>query len=571
MTQNIRFSTRLGAYQELVNKALSEMDKKRVVERIWSRDHTVWKPFPAEITNRLGWLDIAARMKDELPHIESLAEAARADGYTNVLLFGMGGSSLAPEVFRKTFGVKSGCLDLAVLDCTDPGAVKSCADRLDFSRTLFIVSSKSGGTVETVSFFKFFYNRVAEAVGADRTGDHFIAITDPGSMLAQWAGQCKFRETFLNDPNIGGRFSALSLFGLVPAGLIGANLSLLLEHANAEAIACGPSIASEENTATRLGAVLGVLAKTGRDKLTLVISPRIASFGDWVEQLIAESTGKEGRGILPVAGETPGPPDIYGDDRFFVYLRLEGDKTYEEAVHALEESGFPVVRLSVSGLYGLGAQFFLWEMATAVAGSLLGINPFNQPNVEASKEKSRGVVRDYAAEGELPVETPMLTEGKISVYYSPSTIPALKETPGSPAEALSAFLSSAKAGDYVAFQAYLQPTAETDSALQALRYKIRNSTRLATTVDYGPRYLHSTGQLHKGDSGNGLFIQLTVDDPCDLPIPDEAGSTRSFISFGVLKAAQAIGDRRALLDEGRRVIRFHLGDDAAGGLKKLIT
>jgi transaldolase/glucose-6-phosphate isomerase len=556
-------SARLGTYQDAVAKALAEVAENQVVHRIWAHDHTVWKPEPTEITNRLGWLHTAEVMSENLYRLEELAEAVRADGYTHALLLGMGGSSLAPEVFRRTFGFKEGYLDLAVLDSTDPGAVLAQAERLNLARTLFIVATKSGTTVETLSFFKFFYNRVTDAVGASQAGEHFVAITDPGSTLADLADRYGFRATFLNDPNIGGRYSALSYFGLVPAALVGVNVPRLLDRALAVASGCESCVAAGDNLGAWLGAILGELAKAGRDKVTFAISPAIASFGDWVEQLIAESTGKEGRGILPVVGEPLGPPEVYGDDRLFVHLRLDGsagltiggDETHDaaqrpelvEGLAALEAAGHPVVRLNLHDPYDLGGQFFLWEIATAVAGHRLGINPFDQPNVEAAKVLARRMVAEYTEKGALP-----------SSESAPLT-----------AEALNGFLSQAQPGDYIALQVYLQPTAATDAALLRLRTRLRDQFRLATTVGYGPRFLHSTGQLHKGDAGRGLFIQFTAEDLRDAPIPDEAGSPDSSITFGVLKAAQALGDQQALLVAGRRVIRFYLGTDVADGLRRL--
>jgi transaldolase/glucose-6-phosphate isomerase len=540
-------TAKLGVYQAAVDAGLARMAKEKVMARIWAHDHTVWKPDPTEITNRLGWLHIAETMLENVPRLEELAAVVRADGYSHVQLLGMGGSSLAPEVFRFTFGAKEGDLDLAVLDSTDPGAVLAHAERLDLRRALFIVATKSGGTVETLSFFKFFYNKVVEAVGADWAGEHFVAITDPGSKLADLAQQYKFRATFLNDPNIGGRYSALSHFGLLPAALIGVDVELLLDRALEANAGCASCLVDVENPGAWLGSIMGVLANEGRDKLTLVTSPSIASYGSWVEQLIAESTGKEGRGILPVVGEPLGSPEVYGDDRLFVGLELAGDELDEAALAALEEAGHPVVRLYVRDLYGLGRQMFLWEMATAVAGYYLGINPFDQPNVESAKVLAREMVAAYIQTGALP-------RGE----YAPLSAVTLR-----------AFLAQARPGDYVTLQAYVTPTAETDAALQALRTALRDRWKLATTSGYGPRFLHSTGQLHKGDAGNGLFIQFTSDDPRDAPIPDEAGAPESSIAFGVLKEAQAQGDRRALLDAGRRVIRFHLRHDVPGGLRRL--
>ena len=496
---------------------------------------------------------------------------------------------------------------LFILDTTDPGAILAHATRLDPARTLSIVSTKSGGTIETLSGFKYFYNWTAAAVGTDRAGAHFCGITDPGSSLTTLAERYQFRTVFLNDPNIGGRYSALSFFGLVPAALVGVDLEMLLERALVTAQTCEPGnrLDEGENPGAWLGAILGELARAGRDraspvpalrrlaipasqlgfahvqcqrpqggrgrretaslaatggsagspggrrdKVTFITSPQLANFGDWVEQLIAESTGKEGNGILPVVGEPLGPPDVYGDDRLFVHLRLEGDATCDAAVQALEGAGHPVVRLSLRDPYDLGGQFFLWELATAVTSHLLGINPFDQPNVEAAKVLARKMVAAYTATGRLPSDTP-----------APVTGAAFNE-----------FLAQAQPGDYVALQAYLQPTAETDAALRTLRTRLRDHLKLATTVGYGPRFLHSTGQLYKGDAGNGLFVQFTADSPQvarGQPIPDEAGFAQSSMTFGVLIMAQALGDKQALLDAGRRVIRFHLGTDTLSGLNAL--
>ena len=550
LAKSQRRAASLGTYQQAVDTALEEMVRDRIVDRIWAHDHTVWKPEPADITNRLGWLHIAEEMQAQRHRLQDLVDSVRAAGYTDVLLLGMGGSSLAPEVFANVFGGQSDDLpDLRVLDSTVPGAVLAQAERLDPARTLFIVATKSGGTAETLSFFKYFYNWTADAIGTGRAGEHFLAITDPGSKLAALAERYQFRATFLNDPNIGGRYSVLSFFGLVPAALVGVDIETLLEKSLAMACNCGAGNCpvDGDNNGAWLGAILGELARAGRDKVTFITSPSLGNFGDWLEQLIAESTGKEGKGILPVVGEPLGPPRVYGDDRLFVYLRLDGDQTHDAAVQALEEAGQPVVRLLLRDVYDLGEQFFLWEFATAVTGYRLAINPFNQPNVEAAKAMARKAIAAYSETGTLPDDEP---------------------APLTPT-ALTGFLAQAQAGDYVALQAYVQPTDETDGALLVFRTLLRERLRLATTVGYGPRFLHSTGQLHKGDGGNGLFIQLTADDPRDVPIPDEAGSPDSTMSFGVLKMAQALGDKRALLDAGRRVIRFHLGDDTVGGLKLL--
>ncbi len=564
------YSASLGESYSSVERALIKIRDQKTMSRIWAHDHTVWNDDPAEINNRLGWLHSPEVMVDAIPEITALADEVRDAGYTNALLLGMGGSSLAPEMFRLTFGSKKGYLVLDVLDSTDPGAVLEYARRLDPEKTLFIVSTKSGGTVETLSFAKFFYNLVVEAVGTENTGEHFIGITDPGSGLESLAKQLGFRKIFLNDPNIGGRYSALSFFGMVPAALIGMDLETILERAATMACnceGCNCPVAGD-NSGAWLGTIMGEMANSGRDKVTLVMSPSISPFGDWVEQLIAESTGKDGKGILPVNGEMLGPPDIYANDRLFVYMRLDNDSTYDEKIEALEERGHPVVQLNLGDVYDLGGEFFRWEMATAVAGSILGINPFDQPNVESAKVLAREMVAAYQKEGKLPELIPTFTQNGIHIYTDLS-VSSLKE-------ALEKFLAELDPGKddssgrgYMAIHAYVKPDAETSDALQELRTKLQVKFRIATTIGYGPRFLHSTGQLHKGDGGRGLFIQITSDMPEDIPIPDEPGNKASSISFGVLKTAQALGDRKALLNAGRKVIRFHLGEDVVGGLRTI--
>lgn len=558
-----KLSVSLGRYRSGVDAACVRMLQDRVPDRIRRKDYTLWKSTPEEITNRLGWLHSPRAMTGRLAQISGLVDDVRQDGYTHALLLGMGGSSLAPAVFRKTYGVADGYPDLAVLDSTDPGAVLACSTNHDFVKTLFIVSTKSGGTVETFSFMKYFFRLLSERYGAQEAGRRFIAVTDPGSALAELAAVYRFRETFLNDPEIGGRYSALSCFGLVPAALMGVNVRKLLERAAevADREMFPEDADPDMPNGLYLGAAMGELARAGRDKLAFVFSPGIACFGDWLEQLIAESTGKEGRGILPVVGESPGPAAAYGDDRVFVYIHLAGDEAQNAATDHLEKAGHPIIRIGLRDVYDLGGQMFLWEMATAVAGHILGINPFDQPDVEAAKVLARRMIVQYREKGSLPDEVPFLRSEGIAVY---GDCPAR-----SPGDALNIFLGAAPPDGYIALQAYLQPTAETDAALLRLCNALRGQYRLATTVGYGPRYLHSTGQLHKGDGGRGMFIQLTADDPRDVPIPDEMGEPGSFLSFGVLKAAQALGDRQALRNAGRPVIRFHLCDDIAAGIKIL--
>ena len=562
-----QFELQLGSLKSKYDASLQELSQQDVVNRIWRHDHTVWKDDPAEITNRLGWLHSPEEMTAAIPEITKFVDDARKAGFTSALLLGMGGSSLAPEVFRYTFGIKEGYLDLAVLDSTDPGAVLAAERRSDPAKTLYIVSTKSGGTVETMSFMKYFYNKVSEAVGADAAGGHFVAITDPGSGLEALAANLKFRKIFLNNPDIGGRYSALSFFGLLPAALIGMDIGQLLKRAAAMAENFkSEDPASGQNSAVSLGAVMGEAALAGKDKVTLIASPGIASFGAWVEQLIAESTGKEGKGILPVDGETALAPDDLADDRLIVHLTLKNDDTPDTTFEKLADAGMPAVQLILEDLYDLGGEFFRWEVATIIASKALQINPFDQPDVESAKIQGRKMMAAYQESGELPALRPSLEADDISVFSDFAADDL--ET------ALQAFLARANSGDdgsrsYVALLAYVFTTPEVDAAMQALRTKIQTSRKLAVTPGYGPRFLHSTGQLHKGDAGHGLFIQITADMPEDAAIPEEAGSDASSITFGVLKSAQALGDRQALLDVHRNVIRFHLKNNIVNGLKRL--
>ena len=533
----------LGKYQAASEASYQNMIHNGIVSRIWAKDHTVWQPTPEEISNRLGWLDVADRMQDAIPSLLSLTEKLRREGFQKAVLLGMGGSSLAPEVFFKTFGKKKGFLELEILDSTDPGAILELDRRLSLAQTIFIVSSKSGTTTETLSFFKYFYQRVVDQLGKDHAGDHFIAITDPSSYLVELASRYQFQATFENDPNIGGRYSALSYFGLVPASLIGVDVTRLLRNAIATAIKCK----DEENPAGYLGLILGEMASVGRDKLTFLLSPQITSFGEWLEQLIAESTGKSGKGILPVVGEPQEPVSEFGSDRLFVSIQLDQVQTDETLIDNLCEAGHPVIRIKMNELYDLGGQFFLWEFATAVAGYRMGIQPFDQPNVEAAKDLARKIIGEVTEKGLLP-------------EFKPASITL---------EVMRSFLAQAKPGAYIAIQAYVKPDPKMDKALFDLRCSLRKYTGLATTTGYGPRFLHSTGQLHKGDAGNGLFIQLVSKIAEDANIPDETGKEASAITFGVLKNSQVLGDQQALLQAGRKVILFEIEANSVEEVVKL--
>ena len=522
-----------------VERKLAELQQNDVVGRIWRRDHTVWKPSPEEITNRLGWLDVADQMSERAGELATFANEVRNDGFRYVVLLGMGGSSLGAEVLRQTFPSTEGYPKLLVLDSTVPAQVLATADSIDLAHTLYLVSSKSGDTIEPNVLYSFFRSLTEGAAGDDGVGERFVAITDPGSSLSKLAREAGFRRVFQNPSDIGGRYSVLSYFGLVPAALLGIDLPKLLSAAQGMAERCGPGVEPGDNPGALLGAILGANVLNGRDKLTLVISPSIESFGLWVEQLIAESTGKEGKGIVPVAGEALLGPEGYGDDRFFVYLRLNGDdnSATDAAVGALDVAGHPVARLSLEDTYDLGAEFFRWEFATAIASALLGLQPFDQPNVQQSKDLTDRLLAKYEASGKMPEPQ--------------STVPFAE------------LLGQVRAGDYLAIMAYVKQTAEVDRAMATLRRKVGEKHRIATTLGYGPRFLHSTGQLHKGGANNGVFLQLTADHENDVAIPGRR------YTFGAMADAQALGDLEALKVSGRRVARIHLGPDVVAGIDRL--
>ncbi|MFC1569076.1 glucose-6-phosphate isomerase [bacterium] len=538
MSQCAMSKNGFSIFQSEVDTLLLQMNQDKIVDRIRKLDHTVWQPEPNEITNRLGWLDIANRLYSEIPNINQFVQNVKADGFKQVLLLGMGGSSLAPELFAKTFGPNSDGLDVRVLDSTDPVMVLSCKEWIQKKKTLFIVSSKSGGTAETFSFFKYFYTMMKSELG-DEAGNHFIVITDPGSKLEQISNELGFRKTFINDPNIGGRFSVLSYFGLIPAALTGLDIQKLVQSA----------IDADWSLAVEIGVFMGHLALNGIDKLTFIISPQLQSFGDWVEQLIAESTGKHNKGILPVVGESLLSADQYGEDRFFIHLKLRSDSSNDAQMAALADAGYPVLNLTLYNLYQLGEQFFIWELATAVCGHLLKINPFDQPNVESAKVAARTMINTYLENGSLP---------------DPETATFSKDS-------LMRFLDLSQTGDYISIQAFIPMNTETMTTMQQIQESLQKLTRLAVTVGFGPRFLHSTGQLHKGDRGNGLFIQLTCDASKDIPIPNEPGDQQSDMSFHILKTAQAMGDYQAIKNENRPVIHFHLSKNIGQALTELLA
>jgi glucose-6-phosphate isomerase len=543
---------------------MDELRQENVIRRLWNKEPSLWKSDPAvhqSIRHRLGWLDLPSFMADAQGELRRFVTDIKKSGFKEVVLLGMGGSSLCPEVLRLTFGTKPGFLRLHVLDTTDPGAIAAVDKKINLKKTLFLMSSKSGGTIEVVSLFKYFWARLEKSVGKN-PGRHFVAITDPDTSLGTLAKEKKFRNIFLSRSDVGGRFSALTFFGLVPAALIGLDIQKLLDRALHMADICGPDVPAEDNPGLLLGAWLAAGKEVGRDKMTLVTSPELGSFGLWVEQLIAESTGKDGSGILPVESEALARPESYGRDRLFVYVRLKKSKKARRdlLLDALEKRGHPVFRIELNDSYDLAGEFFRWEMATAVAGQILGINPFDEPNVSESKANTLKVLARFEADKVLPETPPLLQEKNMKAWRLPAPAKASGLSP-----LINSFLAAKKAGDYLAIMAYVTPSPSHHAALQKFRNKIGQATGLATTLGYGPRFLHSTGQLHKGGGGNGLFIQITSDDARDLEIPG------SVTRFGILKRAQALGDMLALRNHKRRTLRFHLTKSVPRDLARLTS
>lgn len=554
MNDKIKLS--LGKYEQEFENAKAEYVRENIAKRIYDKDHTVWSDNATEVSNRLDWLISPEETLSHLEEINTFVEEVKEAGFTNALLLGMGGSSLAPEVFRLSFGVKEGFLDLEVLDSTDPGNVLEYTEKFDPKKTLYIVSSKSGGTIETLSFFKYFFTHCKNVLG-EEAGKYFVAITDPGSKLGEWATELKFRKIFVNNPNIGGRYSVLSFFGTVPAALVGVDLEKLLNNAKAVA----EESKNEQSISGDIGIAMAVLAKQGRDKLTLVYSKKIESLGTWAEQLIAESTGKDGVGILPVEAESLESPEFYSNDRVFVYTHFADDNNDTDKINVLKNAGHPVIEIILEDVYDLGSEFLRWEFATAVSGWKLGIQPFDQPNVESAKIEAKAMINSYFEKGKLPELEAAIEEDGMKLYGD------TKES--KLGDAVDKFLDQLndEKYNYLAIMAYVTPTKEIIEPLQELRTKIQKKYKVAVTTGYGPRFLHSTGQLHKGDGGNGLFIQFDEAMKEDASIPDEAGKNESNFTFGVLKTAQLLGDRQALLNNEREVVTIDLGKNTVKNLE----
>jgi transaldolase/glucose-6-phosphate isomerase len=557
-----------GDLDTAVKKNLNDWRASGKVRRLWQGDASLWTG--DDEANWLGWLGITDEQLAGAAKLNDLANEVRTAGFSDILLLGMGGSSLCPEVLALTYPQAPGFPRLHILDSTDPAQIRSVEKKVDLAKTLFIVSSKSGSTLEPNIYKQYFFERVQKTLSndKDKAGSHFIAITDPGSKMQQVAERDRFRHIFYGLPAIGGRYSALSNFGMVPAAAMGLDTGKLLERTKEMVEACKPSTPVEQNPGVMLGLIIGTAAKLGRDKITLIASPGIADLGAWLEQLIAESTGKLGKGIIPVDREALGAPEAYGNDRIFAYLRLETapGAAQDAGVAALEKAGHPVVRIAVSDTYSLGQEFFRWEIATAVAGSILGINAFNQPDVEASKIVTKQLTSEYESKGSLPPEKPILEEAGFKLFTDEKNAADLSHAAGSGHSLknyLRAHLARLGVGDYFALLGYVEMNAEHESLLQGLRITVRDRKRVATCLGFGPRFLHSTGQAYKGGPNSGVFLQITCDDAQDLPVPGQK------YTFGVVKAAQARGDFQVLADRKRRALRVHLGSDVKAGLTKL--
>ena len=546
-----------------VDLAAAEWQANNKVDRLWQKDPGLWTRDGEE--KWLGWMDIVERQRKDLANLAELAADVETGGFKTVLLLGMGGSSLCPEVLAETFGQQTGFPKLHIVDSTDPAQVKAAREKVNLKETLVVVASKSGSTLEPNILKQYFFEEMKYAVGAGDAGSHFVAITDPGSKMEQVAKADGFRYIFYGDPQIGGRYSVLSNFGVAPATVAGLHIGKLLDEA-AKAVTLA-RLAPADNPAVALGLILGTAANAGRDKITIFTSPEIYDLGAWLEQLIAESTGKLRKGITPVDREAIGAPGVYGNDRIFAYVKLAGttDSSQDAQVAALQAAGHPVIHIAIEDLYEIFGQFFTWEVAVAVAGSVMGINPFNQPDVEAAKIETRTLTTAYEQTGRLPEREPVLVDGGIGVYATEAYAATLKAAAPSQTLAgyLRAHLDQIHGGDYFAALAFLPMFPEHEAAIQGFRHKVRDKKRVATCLGFGPRFLHSTGQDYKGGPNTGVFLQITADHAVDVDIP------RQTYSFGVVIDAQAAGDLAVLESRGRRAVRVHLGADVAAGLKTL--
>ncbi len=549
-----------------VNQGLDQWEAAGASRKLWEKDASLWTG--GDENKWLGWLEITEAQLADSGHLTKVAEYAKSGGFTHAVVLGMGGSSLAPEVLALTFGKQAGYPELFILDSTDPAQVATVEKRLDLAKTLFIVSSKSGTTLEPNIFKQYFFERVKQTVGAEKAGRQFIAVTDPGSKLEAEAKHDNFHAICHGVPSIGGRYSALSDFGMVPAAAMGIDAGKFLDNAEQMVHACASCVPAKENPGVVLGAVLGVLGKDGRNKVTIVASPKIESYGAWLEQLLAESTGKIGKGLIPVDLEPLGDVKSYGNDRLFAYVRYTPapDAKQDALIEALSKAGQPVVRIALDDIYNLGQEFFRWEIATAVAGHYLGINAFNQPDVEASKIATRNLTSEFEKTGNLPVEAPIFESDGIKLYADARNAADLKKLVDGDTTLtgyLRAHFSRIHDGDYAAVLAYIERNPAHEKPLEQIREILRDKTKAATVLGFGPRFLHSTGQAYKGGPNSGVFLQITCDDPKDLPVPGQK------YTFGVVKAAQALGDLQVLVDRKRRALRAHISGNLESGLRKI--
>ncbi|HKD85182.1 MAG TPA: bifunctional transaldolase/phosoglucose isomerase [Terriglobales bacterium] len=563
-----RHTVSLGKHEAEFRGAMERVERDQSVARLWKKDHTLWKSEPEHegvIANSLGWLTVAENMQAKAAELDAFAHEIRDAGFEFAVVLGMGGSSLCPEVLARTFGRRDGFPRLYVLDSTVPTAIRHLEQKIDVGRTLFIVSSKSSTTTEPQMFQRYFRDRVRRVKG-DIGGENFIAITDPGSQLAKEAAHNHFRRIFLDMPDIGGRYSALSHFGMVPLALMGGEVKKFLERAADVTRACADSVPANENAGARLGAVLASLAAAGRNKLTLITPPPLQSLGLWIEHLLAESLGKEGKGIVPIVGEPLAAPDVYGDDRVFVCIHTEpGARELDSNLTALEAAGHPVLRHALRDLSDLGGEFFLWEFATAIAGSLLAVNPFDQPDVQESKDNTARLLAEYVQTDTLTQQKLVAAETSLRIFADAENCDLLRRGGSSLQSMLTTHLARLNPGDYFAITQFIEELNNYESLLQELRLAVRDEKRVATTTGYGPRFLHSTGQLHKGGPDSGVFLQLTSEDINDIDVPGEK------FSFSVLKQAQALGDFEAWSKHQRRAIRVDLGRDVEKGLRRLLA
>ena len=561
-----RLSYTLPADLEVaLHSALEDWQREGKLDRLWARDASLWSS--SDEADWLGWLDIVQQSRQQLDEMETVVRDLVDRGIKQVVLLGMGGSSMAPEVIAETFGQQSGYPDLIVLDSTDPAQVKAVETVIDLEHTAFIVASKSGSSLEPNILMAYFLELLTAAVGAETAVGHFIAITDPGTSLDKRATADGFLRVFHGRPDIGGRFSALSAFGVVPAAVVGIDGRRFLDNAQQMVVACETTQQLQDNPGVLLGSILGVAARAGRDKLTIVASPKLASMGAWLEQLVAESTGKQGKGIIPVDGESLMTAGAYGNDRLFVYLCLAGepDSEQDKAIANLEQTGESVVRITLEDRYAVGQEFFRWEMATAVAGSLLELNPFDQPDVEASKIETRKITDACEAGSSLPDKVPLATDGQLLLFADERNATELRGIAAEQTVAalLKAHFDRANAGDYVALLAYLERNTANSDSLQRVLGVVGQQGKIASCLGFGPRFLHSTGQAYKGGPNTGVFLQITAAASEDLAVPGRG------YTFGVVEAAQALGDFEVLAERGRRVLRVHLSGNVSAGLEQL--